>query len=262
MSFFKRIFKIGQAEVHAVMDKMEDPIKLTEQGIRDLKTDLKGAMESLAEVKGIAIRTRRDADNKKNLAADYERKAMMLLQKMQSGEISQADAERLATEALNQKERIAQEAIKTAQEASRHEQMANQLQANVSKIKSSITSYENDLVTLRARSKTAASTKKINQQLSKIDSSGTISMLEKMKAKVEEDESLAIAYGEMANVDKSMDDEINAALVGGQIASSNLLELKQKMGMIEDKTSAPKMIESGGVGSDIAVNVEVKRLST
>ena len=34
MNIFKRIFRIGQAEIHAVVDKMEDPIKMTEQGIR------------------------------------------------------------------------------------------------------------------------------------------------------------------------------------------------------------------------------------
>ena len=40
MSIFKRIFKIGQAETHSIIDRLEDPIKLTEQGIRDLKKDL------------------------------------------------------------------------------------------------------------------------------------------------------------------------------------------------------------------------------
>ena len=85
MSFFSRIFKIGQAEAHAVADKFEDPIKMTEQGIRDLRNDLQTAMTSLAEVKGLAIRIRRDADNKKKLAAEYERKAMLVLQKAQGG---------------------------------------------------------------------------------------------------------------------------------------------------------------------------------
>jgi phage shock protein A len=233
MSIFKRIFKVGQAEAHAVIDKFEDPIKLTEQGIRDLKKDLNAAMGSLAEVKGIALRTRKDAENKKKLAADYERKAMLLLQKMQGGQLDAAEAERLATQALSQKEQISSEAVHLSQEAERHEQMSSQLQANVNKIKSSITSYENDLVTLRARARTAASTKKINQQLANIDSTGTIAMLEKMKAKVEEDESLAIAYGDLASADKSIDDEIHAALEGGQTpsASENLLELKQKMGI-------------------------------
>ncbi len=69
MSFFKRLFKVGESNAHSLVDKMEDPIKMTEQGIRDLKKDLQGAMTSLAEVKGIAIRTRKDADNKKKLAA-------------------------------------------------------------------------------------------------------------------------------------------------------------------------------------------------
>ncbi len=235
MSLFRRMFKVAQAESHAAMEKFEDPIKMTEQGIRDLKKDLQAAMQSLAEVKSMAIRTRRDAEGKKKLAADYERKAMMLLQKMQSGELDPADAERLAAEALNQKEQQAAEAVRISQEADRHEQMAGQLQASVNKIKSTISTYENDLVTLTARSKTAAATKKINQQIAKVDSSSTIAMLEKMKAKVEEDESLAMAYGEMASADQSVDDEINAVLKGGNAKAlpppQALLELKKKMGI-------------------------------
>ena len=233
MSIFNRIFRVTQAETHAMIDKIENPIKMTEQGIRDLKKDLQQAMTSLAEVKGMAIRTRRDSDGKKKLAADYERKAMMLLQKMQNGDMDQADADRLAGEALNQKEQYSTEAVRQAKEAERHEQMASQLQASVNKIKSTVSTYENDLVTLRARAKTASATKKINKQIARVDSSGTIAMLEKMRAKVEEDESLASAYGEMASVDKSVDDEINAALASGTTAtaSQSLLEMKKKMGI-------------------------------
>jgi len=233
MSIFKRLFKVGQSQAHAIVDKIEDPIRMTEQGIRDLKNDLQKAMASLAEVKSIGIRTRKESDGKKKLATDYERKAMLLLQKMQNGQLDSQEADRLATEALAKKESSAQEAVRLSQEAERHEQMAHTLQANVNKIKSTITTYENDLVTLRARARTAASTRKINEQLAKVDSSGTIAMLEKMKAKVEEDESLAIAYGDMANADKSVDDQINAALESGTPAagSDHLLELKKKMGI-------------------------------
>ncbi|MFQ5715928.1 MAG: PspA/IM30 family protein, partial [Nitrospinales bacterium] len=41
---FSRILRLGKAEAHAVVDKIEDPIKMTEQGIRDLKKDLQEAM--------------------------------------------------------------------------------------------------------------------------------------------------------------------------------------------------------------------------
>lgn len=242
MSFFKRLFKIGESEAHAVLDKLEDPIKMTEQGIRDLKTDLQSSMTSLAEVKAMAIRTRKEADNQKRLAEDYERKAMLLLQKMQAGQMDQADAERLATEALSRKEQCAVEAARLHQEASSHEAMTDQLQNNINRLKSNVTKYENDLLTLKARAKTATASRKINQQLSKIDASGTISMLEKMKAKVEAEESLAIAYGEMAGAERSVDDEINRALAAGSTqqalpggsgaGSSQLDELKKKMGIV------------------------------
>ena len=234
MSFFKRLFQIGQSEAHAVIDKLEDPIKMTEQGIRDLKKDLQNAMVSLAEVKGIAIRTRKESDNSKKLAVDYERKAMLLLNKMQNGDMDAQEAERLATQALAKKEELSMEAARLSQEAENHEKMATGLQGNVNKIKSTVTNYQNDLITLKARARTAASTKKINAQLSKVDTSGTVAMLEKMKAKVEEDESLAKAYGEIANESTSMDDEIDAALGGSGTsdASAQLMALKKKMGMI------------------------------
>lgn len=233
MSFFQRLFKVGESNVHAVIDKMEDPIKMTEQGIRDLKQDLSAAMTSLAEVKGIAIRTRKNAEQKKRLAGDYERKAMLLLQKMQNNQMAPEEAERLATEALNRKEENARDAQRLATEAAAHEARANDLQQKVNKLKSTTTSYENDLITLKARAKTAASTKKINAQLAQIDSSSTIAMLEKMKAKVEEDESLADAYGQVAGQATSIDSEIDAALGGAETAtaSESLLELKKRMGI-------------------------------
>jgi len=233
MSFFNRLFKIGEANAHSAIDKFEDPIKMTEQGIRDLRKDLQNAMKSLAEVKRIAILVRKDAENNKKLAADYERKAMLLLQKMQGGSIDAAEAESLATQALDNKESHLKDSLRLSKEAEQHEKMSSSLQGNVTKIKSAITKYQNDLTTLTARSKTAKATKKINKQLSSIDSSATISMLEKMKAKVEEDESLAIAYGELADADKRIDDEIDAALDTEVSAESydQLLELKKKMGI-------------------------------
>ena len=79
VSIFQRIFKVTQSEVHAGMDKFEDPIKMTEQGIRDLKKDLNSAMTALAEVKGQGIRLRKQASENKKAAGDYERKAMLVL---------------------------------------------------------------------------------------------------------------------------------------------------------------------------------------
>ncbi len=231
---FSRMFRVGQAEAHSIVDKFEDPIKMTEQGIRDLKKDLAESMKSLAQVKGITIRMRNESENHKKAAADYETKAMALLQKAQSGAMDMADAERLATEALSRKEDSGKNAVRVSQELVAQENMANQLQKNVDKLRTTINRYETDLVTLRARAKTAAATKKLNAQIANVDSGGTMAMLEKMKSKVEEDESLAAAYGDMANANTTIDDQINDALNSGEAlpaASDNLAALKAKMGL-------------------------------
>lgn len=231
MGVFQRIFRVGQAEVHAAIDKLEDPIRLTEQGIRDLKKDLSNAMTSLAEVKGQGIRLRKQASDSKKAAADYERKAMALLQRAQKNDIDPAEADRLAGEALARKEENVSRAATLSQNAQQQEEMAAQLQTQVDKLKSSIAGYENDLVTLRARARTAAATKKINKQLAKVDSNGTIAMLERMKERVEEDESLSQAYGEVADASKSVDEEIDAALQEKNPGADKLAELKNKMGI-------------------------------
>jgi len=229
---FSRVLRLGKSEAHAVMDKFEDPIKMTEQGIRELKKDLEGSMKSLAQVKGIVIRMRNDADNKKKLAADYESKAMALLQKAQQGSLDMAEAERLATDVLGRKETASQEALRLSKELTNQESMALQLQNNVEKLRTTVQRYENDLITLRARAKTAAATRKLNAQIAKVDSDGTIVMLEKMRNKVEEDESLAQAYGEIADSGQSIDDQITKALGEGSStpgASDSLAALKAKM---------------------------------
>ena len=231
MGVFQRIFRVGQAEVHAAIDKLEDPIRLTEQGIRDLKKDLSNAMTSLAEVKGQGIRLRKQAADSKKAAEDYERKAMALLQRAQKDAINPAEADRLAGEALARKEENVNRSATLSQNAQQQEEMAAQLQTQVDKLKSSIAGYENDLVTLRARARTAAATKKINRQMAKVDSNGTLAMLERMKERVEEDESLSQAYGEVADASKSVDEEIDAALQEKSPGADKLAELKNKMGI-------------------------------
>lgn len=239
MGIFSRIFKVAQAEGHSVVDKLEDPIKLTEQGIRDLKKDLQGAMTSLAQVKASAIRMQKDGEKDKNAAASYERKAMKLLQRAESGEIAIADADRLATEALTRKEEHTRRATDHLTNYQSQQKMADQLQSKVNKLKSAISKYENELITLRARARTAESMKKINKQMSSIDSSSTVAMLEKMKNKVTEEESLAEAYGEISDAGASIDEEIDKALAGSEKAAAedSLAALKAKMGLKEEAGS-------------------------
>jgi phage shock protein A len=233
LNVFKRLLKVSEAEAHAALDKLEDPIKMSEQAIRDLREDLRKAMEGLAEVKAISIRTKREEKEAQETAVDYEKKAMMLLKRAQAGEIDSAEADRLATEALERKSEFAKRAAQSRQEREKYDQMTANLEAKVRDIKKQIAQWENELKTLKARARISTATRKLNQQMANIDSSSTISTLERMRAKVEEEEALAQSYGEIAATPKSVDDEIEAALNGASspASSESLAALKAKMGI-------------------------------
>lgn len=236
MNIFRRLFKIGSAEANSLVDKLEDPIKMTEQGIRDLKKDLAKALEALAEVKALAIRARNDANADTEKAKDYEKKAILLLKRAEKGEISMEEADRLASECLVQKESHMANAATNRANQEKFEANVAKLDANIKTLKSNVKKYEVELKTLRARAKVSKATKNINKQLADIDSSSTVSMLERMKDKVAQEEALAESYADIAGENTSIDQEIDKALDSGSAevkASDSLAALKAKLGMDE-----------------------------
>lgn len=237
MNIFRRLFKIGQAEAHSAVDKLEDPIKLTEQGIRDLKTQLDKSLQSLAEIKALAIRSKNEMGECEEEAKEYENKAILLLKKVEKGELETAEGDRLATEAIVKKEEAVKRAALKKQESDKFETNVSTLDKNIKELKSQISSYENELKTLKARVKVSTATKNINKQMADLDSSSTVSMLERMKEKVAKEEALAEAYGEIANESKSIDDEIEKALgdTAKAEAAQSLDDLKKKLGLKKEE---------------------------
>ena len=237
VGIFKRLFRVAEAKTHSAIDSIEDPIKMTEQGIRDLKKDLETSLKSLAEAKAVLIKMRNDAQANKDLAASYENKAVLLLKKAQSGSINQSEADRLASAALEKKNEIIEQSSPVMQSISRQDQQTRTLELRVNELKTSISKWENELSTLKARAKVAEASKKLNKQLAQVDSSGTMALLEKMKHKVSEDEALAESYGDMAKLPTSVDDEINKALNSTANAerqkkvNDSLSELKARLNM-------------------------------
>jgi phage shock protein A len=235
MNILNRLFKIGQSEAHAAVNQLEDPIKLAEQGLRDLRQDLDKSLHGLAEVKAMAIRARNEGESFRAKAADYENKAVLLLQRAHKGELAAAEADRLAGEALLKKAENEAQATRTATDQEKFERSAAQMDQNVTALKSTISQWENELKTLRARVTVSTATITINKQLAQLDSSGTVALLERMKEKIAVQEALAESYSEIAQAGKSIDAEIDKALstAGAGKASEDLKALKAKLGYSE-----------------------------
>lgn len=240
MNIFKRLFRIGKAEAHSALDKLEDPIKMTEQGIRELKGNLEQSIKAMAEVKALAIRSRNDHEMYSSKAEDYENKAVLLLKNGESGSMDAAEADRLASECLVKKQENVRLASDALADKEKFEKSVAQLDGNIKGLRSKISHYENELRTLKARVKVASATKDINKQMSSMDSGGTVAMLERMKEKVTQEEALAESYGDIASESRSLDEEIENAIGDESRISANeeLQKMKERLGINSDNSSS------------------------
>lgn len=232
MNIFKRIFRIGQAEIHAAVEKMEDPVKMTEQGLRELREDLNEATEAYARVKALAIRTRNERESCLKEAAAYGQKAVLVMEKAQAGALELEKAETLAKEALRLKMQYTEESEDLEQQAAVHQQSAAEMLKNIEVIKENLAKWEKELKTLKARVKVSKATQQVNKQLAHLDANDTISMLERMKEKAEDQEALAKAYGEIAAERSTINEELEKVLQDKTGAiESDLEAIKKQLGM-------------------------------
>ncbi len=230
MGFFSRLFRIGKAEAHAALDHLEDPTKMTEQGIREMKGKLEESIKALAEVKALAIRAKNDANRYRNKMNEYENKAIALIKRAESGAIEPAEADRLATSALDEKEQAAGNLQTSLKTQKTYDVQVAKLDATIDRLKKHIRTWENEAKVLKARAKVSKATKTVNKQLANIDADSTVAMLERMKDKVEQDEALAESYADIAFENQSIDEEIDSVLESTSGSGSDALAaLKAKM---------------------------------
>lgn len=229
MNIFKRLFKIGQAEIHALVEKMEDPIVLIEQGISDMREELSKAEESYVRTRAISIRTENKLRDKKEESDSLENKAKIALEKSKLGEITPIVAEKLALEALQAKKKILEECQELNTLLDSNTKLLEEISTHIEVLEFNISKWEKEVTTLKTKRHINAASALANRQMANIDSDSTIHMLERMKAKVADDEALAIALGERAK-DKLTKD-LHVGFDNHDSAKKELEDLKKQLGI-------------------------------
>lgn len=235
MNIFKRLFRIGQAEIHAAVEKMEDPVKMTEQGLRELRDDIAEATEAYAKVKALAIRTENEQVICQKESMNYAEKAILIMQKAQAGQVDIVKAEELAKEALSLRRKFYAESEELGAQAVALQQSSREMLRNTEVLRENLEKWEKELKTLKARVKVSKATEQVNKQLAQLDTNGTIAMLERMKAKVEDQEALAKAYDEIAHEKNTLKDELNNILKDDSLSiEKDLKAIKEKLGITDN----------------------------
>jgi phage shock protein A len=157
---------------------------------------------------------------------------MLILTKAKNGELEMEEADKLAKQALVRKEETNQQLENAKSESENFDESVAKLESSVQEIKNSLKKWENELRTLKARHKVAKATKNLNKEMAEIDSSSTVSMLERMKSKIEQEEALADAYGDMAKENKTLEQKLDELTnTTEQSADDDLAALKKEMGL-------------------------------
>lgn len=229
MNIFKRLLKIGQAEIHALVEKMEDPISLTEQGIEDMKAQLSETKEAYIIAKALVIKSENAIKDKEVAAQEYERKAHLILNKVKTNELSIERAEKLALEALELKSNLLLEVKSIESEVLIHKELVDEINNKIEVLKFNITNWEKELTSLKAKSRIISASEFANRQIANIDSNSTIDMLKKMKAKIEDENAVNEALNQI--VQDKIDKDIDLALKEDSNSKIELLELKKRLGL-------------------------------
>lgn len=230
LNLLGRVEKIFEADSNSALDSAEDPSKMTKQAVIDLKEKLQKAIDAEVHLKALVIDKRTNAEKNKAEAADWAHKAEQILDKVDNKQITPADGDRLAAEALAQQATAQQAADRYAKEAADQQAILDGMDKKVKELHDLIDQAENQSEELAAREESAQATQQISKELTGIGVDNTKELLDRMRKKTEESEHMAQAYAELDNANKSTKDEINEVLGSSASAGANdaLAALKAK----------------------------------
>ena len=212
--FWKRLFTLGAAEANSALDSLEDPVKITEQLIREMKDQIVNSTQAAAQSRAAIIRLKTNKATFDKQAESYIEKANKIKDKMDKGSVDEVKGKEFLLKALNSAKLAKNEAKGLGSQLETLEKNDKKVTDSITAFKNEIQQAENNLISLRAQAETAKASKDISKHMSSVNVNGFKSQLDKMKDKVASDQAEAEAYAQLEDAGKSTDEEINDFLNG------------------------------------------------
>ncbi|MEI2400765.1 PspA/IM30 family protein, partial [Paenibacillus phytohabitans] len=153
MSIFKRLRDLTMSNVNAIIDKAEDPVKMTDQYIRDMTEDLEDAEKAVAAQ--IAI-------EKKFKQLYEEQEALVNKRNQQAHAAAQAGNAVLARRALEEKKSAEAKLVEYKTSFDQNKASADNLRGKLEEMRKQLTQMKNKRETLVARYNAAKAQTEIN----------------------------------------------------------------------------------------------------
>jgi phage shock protein A len=225
MGLLDRIGMVARSNLNALVTAAEDPEKILEQSIIDMQEDLVQLRQAVAQSMASFKRQEQQYTQAQTQADEWERRAMLALQKGDEG---------LAREALNRKKTQAETAASLKGGLDQQSVMVEKLKKNLISIESKISEAKTKKEMLKARLQSAKAQENLNNMLGKVNTNAASAVFDRMEERVLMQEAKAQTTAELVGdnlEDKfallesgnGVDDELEAMkarLLGGSSTSS------------------------------------------
>jgi len=245
MSIFDRISRLFRANVNAAISSAEQPEKMLNQIIADMRTQLVRAKQQVAAAIADEKRLEDQTMSELREAEEWERRAMLAVKEGRDD---------LAKQALMRRNEhvIRGQQLQTTWEA--HKQETDRLKNSLRELNDNIEEANRKKTLLLARQRRAEAQKRINETMSSMSDKSAFDAFARMEEKIEQNER-QIAASVQIDQEFSGDALSNQfkqleASAGDATADLQLLQLKQKMAAIASgQPGASRQIGAGEVAA-------------
>ena len=241
MGLFDRLSALVRSNINDLISRAENPEKMLNQLIVDMKTQLAKAKQQVASAIADEKKLQSDAETMKKQAEDWERRAMLAVQEGRDDMAKQALAR------YNEQLQGAQQLHETWL---RHKAETDALKLSLRQLNDKIEEAKRKKNILVARAKRAEAQQRIQQTMSGMSDKSAFESFERMAEKIEATERRAIAAAEL-NEEVSGDRLLSQfeALEYKGSSDQQLLELKARMGLLgPGQGQQTRRLNKGGGG--------------
>jgi phage shock protein A len=219
MSILDRLSRLIRANINDLLKRAEDPEKIIEQALEDMRAALREAREEVASAM---------AEQKK-----LEREQQSYAEQVRAWELKAAEAlkggrEDLAREALKRKQQAQTLSEGFAQQAAQQSSLVQQLMTQLKALEAKIQEAEAKKALLLARKKGVEAAETVRRFESKVDTHSAVEAFEDMERRIE---AMEDRHQAMAEMDKSDIEKELADLGGDKAVEDDLARLKRELGM-------------------------------
>lgn len=249
MGIFDRLSTMLRSNLNELISRAENPEKMLNQLIVDMKTQLAKAKQQVASAIADEKKLHADADTMRKHADDWERRAMLAVHE---------NRDDLARQALMRYNEHLQSAQQLHATWLRHKTETDALKASLRQLNDKIEEAKRKRNILVARAKRAEAQQRIQETMSGLSDKSAFESFDRMAEKIEATERKAIAAAEIQ--EEFSGDHLSqefAILEYHGSADQQLLELKAKMGLLgTGGAPSARQLGKGGEGVSDAELIE------